>query len=168
MHLKAVSAFSIISATAMLVAALLGCRSTDGTSERFPTVAGTQQHSDLVGAWQLIRQERRNTLSGEALSAETPPGILVYSPDGWMSVTIDRRPTGGSYWGYFGTFQIEGSQLVHNIVGGVPTSRGRSPANFRLENGGRRLVISTLPSAEGVVVDYTWERAAPPAWPVTP
>lgn len=129
------------------------------------TGARAQQRAPFVGAWRLIRQDRRNSLSGEALATENPPGILVYSPDGWMSVAIDRRSGGGNYWGYHGTFLLEGGYLVHNIVGGVPSARGPSPANYRFEDDGRRLVISTLPSSEGVVIDYVWERAPPYAHP---
>ncbi|HUF64746.1 MAG TPA: hypothetical protein VMM17_02105 [Gemmatimonadaceae bacterium] len=76
-----------------------------------------------------------------------------------MSVTIDGRPTGGTYWGYFGTFHVSGDTLVHNIVGGIPSARGPSPALYRFEGGGERLVISTLPSPTSVVVHYAFKRA---------
>ncbi len=100
--------------------------------------------------------------SGELIPSQTSdawPGLLVYTPDGWMNVTIDRRPTGGTYWGYFGTFSVAGDTIVHKITGGVPSGRGPSPALYRFESEGRQLVISTLPNPNAVVVHYSFERA---------
>ncbi len=116
----------------------------------------------FIGAWKLVRQEGQNLRTGQAVASATSdawPGLLVYTPDGWMSVTIDRRTTGGSYWGYFGTFSVAGDTIIHAIVGGVPSGRGPSPALYRFANEGHRLVISTLPSTEGVVVTYSFDRA---------
>lgn len=118
--------------------------------------------SQFVGAWRLVRQEGRHVQSGELIAEATSeawPGLLIYSPDGWMSVTIDRRPTGGTYWGYFGRFSVSGDRIVHDIVGGIPSARGPSPALYRFEDQGRQLVISTLPSAQGSVVHYSFRRA---------
>lgn len=116
----------------------------------------------FIGTWKLLRQEARNVESNETIPAQTSdqwPGLLVYAPDGWMSVSIDRRPTGGSYWGYFGTFSVAGDTITHDIAGGVPSARGPSPARYRFEDDGRTLVISTLPSG-GVVVHFHFARAA--------
>lgn len=152
-------------ATFVVVVILLGnCRVTTRDPTHSPRLSAVADPTlaQFVGTWRLIRQEARNVLSGEIIPASTSeswPGILIYSADSWMSVTIDRRSTGGSYWGYFGTFHVESDKLVHTITGGIPTGRGPSPANYRFEDHGQRLVISTLPSAQNVVVDFTFERA---------
>lgn len=83
----------------------------------------------------------------------------MYSADGWMSVTIDRRNSGGAYWGYFGKFSVAGDTVVHDIIDGVPSVRGPSAAGYRFQSDRRGLVISTKPSADGAVVHYTFERA---------
>ena len=122
--------------------------------------AASGETTNFVGAWKLTRQEGRNR-AGEIVPAATSdawPGLLVYSPDGWMSVAIDRRATGGTYWGHFGKFSVAGDTIVHEILGGVPSTRGRSPALFRFGEGGSKLVISTLPNAEGAFVHFSFER----------
>lgn len=124
--------------------------------------APSPQIVPFVGAWRLVRQEGRNIRTGEIIASATSdtwPGLLMYSTDGWMSVTIDRRPTGSTYWGYFGKFSVAGDTIVHDIMGGVPAGRGPSPALYRFESDGQRLVISTIPGASGTVVHYSFERA---------
>ncbi|MEO5761904.1 MAG: lipocalin-like domain-containing protein [Vicinamibacteria bacterium] len=118
--------------------------------------------SELLGSWALI--EWRIEYS-EGRPASWPfgtdaRGLLMYAPDGWMSATmtkVDRSAlTAGSamkadddskaksfgeYLAYCGTYRIEGSTIVHDVVMsmnpiliGLPHVR-----EAKIENGGLTL-----------------------------
>jgi hypothetical protein len=162
MHYAKLSAARLLG-PAILVTVFAACSSRlnpRGVTAAVPEASGVARQ--FVGAWKLVRQEGRNVQSGEvipAMTSEAWPGLLVYSPDGWMSVAIDRRTTGGSYWGYFGKFSVSADTITHHIVGGIPSARGPSPALFAFADQGHRLTISTLPNAQGGVVHFFFVRA---------
>jgi hypothetical protein len=149
--------------TTAALALAVACRpsATPGGSVAVGT-AISPEIQPFVGAWRLLRQEGRNVRTGEPIASATAdswPGLLVYTSTGWMSVAIDRRPTGGTYWGYFGRYSVSRDTVVHDITGGVPSVRGPSPALYSFEEGGRRLVITTRPGADGTVVSFHFQRS---------
>lgn len=93
--------------------------------------------SDIVGAWQLqswqiFYPDGRNP---GAPFGTHPSGLLLYSPDGWMSAAVHRSireplpanrsprelDTGSvakAYWSYFhyaGPWRIEGDKVIHSV-----------------------------------------------------
>jgi hypothetical protein len=93
--------------------------------------------ADLIGAWQLrswfiYYEDGREP--GAPFGTQ-PSGLLIYSPDGWMSATVHRSvreslPADSSprnldsallaraYWSYFhygGLWRIEGSRVIHSV-----------------------------------------------------
>jgi len=93
--------------------------------------------SDLEGAWHL-RSWLIHYPGGREAGApfgNDPGGLLLYSPDGWMSATVHRAdraafPAGVSprqlddgliaeaYWSYFqyaGTWRVEGDCVIHHV-----------------------------------------------------
>jgi hypothetical protein len=92
---------------------------------------------DMIGAWQLQSwlihyQDKRGP--GTPFGTQ-PSGLLLYSPDGWMSATVhrpDRQPlptdrsprdldsglVAQAYWSYFhyaGPWRIEGDKVIHSV-----------------------------------------------------
>lgn len=93
--------------------------------------------SDIEGAWQLKSWLIRYPDDREPANpfGASPRGLLLYSPDGWMSAAVHRDsrvtfPAGASprklgheliteaYWSYFhyaGTWRIEGDRVIHSV-----------------------------------------------------
>ncbi|MYS89698.1 MULTISPECIES: lipocalin-like domain-containing protein [Streptomyces] len=88
--------------------------------------------AELVGVWQLVAfrevdDEGGGTVEGP-LGAD-PGGLLIYEPNGAMSVSMmrragqhaeaagpaDGRPRTTEYMGYAGTWRLEGTRLVHHV-----------------------------------------------------
>jgi len=93
--------------------------------------------ADITGAWQL-QSWLIHYSDGRDLGTpfgKQPVGLLLYSPDGWMSATVHRSnrdllPTDCSprdlaskliaraYWSYFhyaGPWRIEGDKVIHSV-----------------------------------------------------
>lgn len=92
---------------------------------------------DIEGTWRLrswqIRRNGSRTVT--APFGDRPEGLLVYSPDGWMSATVCRGdrplfPAGSSprsvdelliaeayrsYFHYAGPYRIEADSVVHTV-----------------------------------------------------
>ena len=65
--------------------------------------------SDLVGSWKLLGYGP----SGAPPASRVAPahdGLLIYSPDGHVSVSMARTD---GYWGYCGTYDVEGDIVIH-------------------------------------------------------
>jgi len=92
---------------------------------------------DLEGSWRLRSWEIRSG-GGRGVTApfgDCPEGLLVYTPDGWMSATVcrgDRAPLPAdssprkvdehlvaeayrSYFHYAGPYRIETDSVVHTV-----------------------------------------------------
>ena len=90
----------------------------------------------LVGSWRLVRWEIEYPVSGRLSTpfGDDATGLIVYAPDGHMSVVLRRRerlagPRAGaaelsehekafcfsSYMHYAGRWHIEGDEVVHAI-----------------------------------------------------
>jgi hypothetical protein len=136
----------------------------------------------LPGTWKLIAWRR----IAEDGTVSYPLGVdargqLVYTPNGQMAVQImgpnrsalatddplggDLEARGGaysSYLAYFGTYELQGENVVHRIDGSLfPNWCGEKQVRpFTYERG--ELVLRTLPMkvAEGttVVNELAWAR----------
>lgn len=81
---------------------------------------------ELVGAWELtsyVSVDEGGAL-GEGPLGPDPRGLLIYSADGRMSVSMMRgdQPAPGQegpaprFMGYAGTWQLAGQQIVHDVA----------------------------------------------------
>lgn len=102
-----------------------------------PIAMANYSVKDLEGSWQLrswlISYEGNRAAT--APFGEQPEGLLVYSPDGWMSATVCRGqrplfPAGSSprtaddqriaeayrsYFHYAGPYRVEGDHVIHAV-----------------------------------------------------
>ena len=92
---------------------------------------------DIIGAWQLrswLIHYDDGRDPGFPFGPQ-PSGLLLYSPDGWMSATVqrpDREPLpadrsprdldselpASAFWSYFayaGPWRIEGDRVIHSV-----------------------------------------------------
>lgn len=92
---------------------------------------------DIEGSWRLRSWEIRSG-GGRGVTApfgDCPEGLLVYTPDGWMSATVcrgDRAPLPAdssprkvdehliaeayrSYFHYAGPYRVEAGSVVHTV-----------------------------------------------------
>lgn len=76
--------------------------------------------ADLVGAWRLVSfhdlDDEGNRHEGPL--GDKPGGLLCYSADGHVSVTMMRTGPAAepSYMSYAGTWRREGAQVIHTIT----------------------------------------------------
>lgn len=123
---------------------------------------------DIVGSWLL--ESAVVVTTGGALShpyGVTPQGVLLYTADGWMSVTIPSvgdGPTPGAIF-YAGTVTIEDTIVTHHVLVGTDPFPAGTDQQRQVElNQGRDTLTLTTPT--GLVVEttirLTWKRAEPP------
>jgi hypothetical protein len=118
---------------------------------------------DIVGAWQLQSwlihyQDGRDP--GTPFGKQ-PSGLLVYSPDGWMSATVhrskreplpaDRSPrdlspeaVARAYWSYFhyaGPWRIQGDRVIHSVRHSLNPAMVGTEQIRQMELDGRRLTL---------------------------
>jgi Lipocalin-like domain len=140
----------------------------------------------LIGAWSLVSYEERPVDGSPSFfpMGETPKGIIMYTPDGFMSAQLsrpDRKPfvsgdwfeasdaefreEATSYIAYTGPFHVdeEKQHLTHSMfISLFPNWIGQTqPRVVRVE--GDRLFLSTaspILSSGQIVNSYlTWKRA---------
>ena len=144
-------------------------------------------HDQLIGAWKLVSYVEE-PVDGSAASypmGENPQGIIMYTPDGYMSAQLmrpDRTPFASGDWfdgtleeykqeastyiAYSGPFHVDEEQktLTHTMyVSLFPNWIGQTqPRVMRLE--GDSLFLSTaapIRSAGKSVMSYLeWKRAS--------
>lgn len=161
---------------------VLGCGASDspeGTASEAaspsgPVAASLQQ---FVGAWSLVRIERRDADGGLLAPAiEDRLGYLIYDATGHMGVTIMRPgrqpyseggPTPaeslaliGTYTSYFGPFSVNEDEgyLIHHLVGSLdPRGAGSDYKRF-YTFGDKTLTLQPPPREDGSKTFLTWER----------
>lgn len=139
----------------------------------------------LIGAWSLVSYEERPVDGSPTFfpMGTTPKGIIMYTPDGFMSAQLskpDRAPFASGDWfkgsdaefreeatsyiAYTGPFQVdeERQQLTHSMfISLFPNWIGQTqPRVVRIE--GDQLFLSTAPiSSSGQIVNshLVWRRA---------
>jgi len=141
---------------------------------------------DLHGAWHLRRfvitfDDGRAALHPLGADAR---GLLIYSPDGWMSAVLsrgDRGPLGvarlersaaappeakarafDSYLSYAGTWRLDGEQVVHQVtLAQTPELVGQENRRVARLDGDGLTLSYRLVARSGVGRTYalSWSRA---------
>jgi len=87
---------------------------------RGPARASAISAADMVGAWRLVSFHDLDDAGArhEGPLGDQPRGLLCYSADGHVSVTMMRTGPAGepAYMSYAGTWRCEGTQVVHTIT----------------------------------------------------
>ena len=144
-----------------------------GQSASSPPGADSELHAKLIGSWRLVSVETRRP-NGEIITewmGKAPTGLIVYLPNGLMSVQIMRDPRpapfeSGSrlkaspeelkaaylgYYAYWGKYTISPSDnvIIHNVESSLwPEEVGTIYKRyFSIE--GTRLVLTTAPYKRG-------------------
>jgi hypothetical protein len=120
---------------------------------------------DLVGVWRLVSHTYLDADRGSSPGplGDDATGLLIYAPDGHMSVALMRRPTGSGpvpdgrvtdYLGYAGQWHLESGTVVHQVEVGshrrvvgtrqirqIGLSQGTLTLRERLDESPRHLVL---------------------------
>ena len=124
--------------------------------------------ADIVGAWTL---QAAVSVGDDGATTHPygtqPTGMLLYTPDGWMSASIstvgDPPSPGPTY--YAGLVDVAGTVVTHTVVvGAEPFGRGTvQPRQAELSADGSRLTLTT-PAGQVVrtSIRLTWQRAVRP------
>jgi hypothetical protein len=122
----------------------------------------------LIGAWRLVHIESPGT-DGKTSPGPEPTGMLLYTPDGHVSVQLMYPDSAGAlsndyvrngYEASFGSYEIDETNhlLTHHIEGS--NTRGLLvgkdlPRVYRFDAGGRLIIKSERPDEHWFVV---WEH----------
>ena len=119
------------------------------------------EKAGLIGAWRL--QDCVLTYPDGTVArpyGDDPNGVIMYTPDGWMSCHMKGgRPAGDAplivYTGYFGpyTMQDDGKTVVHHVKGSSEAMvSGDQVRNYAFDNG--VLVLSAEMAGIGAVLRW--------------
>jgi hypothetical protein len=135
---------------------------------------------DFIGAWRLVSVETHRE-DGSLYRRGERTGYLIYSPEGFMSVSFMKEGRslfvsgdirGGTpfekleafdgYVSYCGRFEVDGNRVIHDIeVSLFPNWVGERQERFYSFDGDR-LTLSTpvqLVGGMGLSSHLVWERA---------
>lgn len=141
------------------------------------------EQQQLVGAWQLeswsIGYEGRDDFSSPF--GEDPLGLLVYTADGWMSASINRRERArlpedasprkvpdaqrasaySSYFHYAGRYRVINGSVVHYVTQSLNPNFPGTEQLRHAELDGQTLVLTGKDEVAGTVRYHTlvWHRA---------
>lgn len=144
-----------------------------GQSTSSPPGADSELHAKLIGSWRLVSVETMRP-NGEIITewmGKAPTGLIVYLPNGLMSVQIMRDPRparfeSGSrlkaspeelkaaylgYYAYWGKYTISPSEnmVIHDVESSLwPEEVGTIYKRF-FSIEGSRLVLTTAPYKRG-------------------
>lgn len=129
------------------------------------------EKSDLLGAWQLeswsIGHEGRDEVSFPF--GEDPVGLLLYTADDWMSVSVSRRDRAAlpqdqpfrkidsqrlagafkAYFHYAGRFRVSGDDVTHYVTQSLNPNFVGSEQLRHVELDGHTLVLSGRDEVDG-------------------
>jgi len=136
----------------------------------------------FVGTWQLVSFELRNTEDNQVSYpfGEEAVGYIMYSEDGYMSVSImsanrskfasgeirggsveERVAAFDTYFSYCGRYEIQQDKIVHHVETGLfPNHTGRLQERF-FEFDNDKLLLSTPPIIIGEIqrtYHLVWQR----------
>ncbi|MEU0900711.1 lipocalin-like domain-containing protein [Streptomyces massasporeus] len=136
--------------------------------------------ADLVGTWELVAFRELDDEGGGTSDGPLGPdagGLLIYAPDGAVSVSMMRResrypgapgPTGGqprttAYMGYAGTWRLEGTRLSHHVEVSTHTYQLGQDLEREVRLRGDRLDLIGRAPVDGRYRRrmLTWRRRAP-------
>jgi hypothetical protein len=109
---------------------------------------------DLIGAWKLVGYG----LSGPPPASRVAPasdGLLIYSPDGHVSVGMQRTD---GFWGYCGKYDVEGDVVIHRIAMGMKPALPGTDQRRHATLEGKRLTLAVREA--DARVELMWERVA--------
>jgi hypothetical protein len=130
----------------------------------------------LIGTWKLLSQEtHRPGQPPEHTRGLDPDGLLIYTPDGYMSVQLARTDSDAEhfydrtdfdhvmsgYHAYFGRYEIdEAAGIVrHHVQNSLyPPYAGQVQVRH-YQLAGDRLTLNTPPWKDGSWRVLVWERA---------
>jgi hypothetical protein len=131
-----------------------------------------QSAKDLVGTWTLV--------SADASYGPNPKGALIFDANGHFSAQLmksdlpkyasntriqgtpeEYKATGQGYLGYFGTYSLNGTDLLFHIEGSsFPNWNGTDQKRTNVTITGDELKYSQpTPSAGGPPIVVVWKRA---------
>ena len=116
---------------------------------------------DITGSWRLVSWEVSST-GGEREQpfGADPKGLLIYSADGYMQVSIAPRMEGegkGDYLNYAGRFRLEGDTVVHEVELSANERFRDTEQVRRMELDGERLTLRADAGDRRHVLE--WRRA---------
>lgn len=139
----------------------------------------------LIGTWKLVSVEHRSP-DGEVRNpyGPNPAGYIIYTPEGFMSVTImgADRPSFASgdrlagtreelaaaaerYMSYCGTYDYQGERVIHHVrVSLLPNWVGTAQVRA-VQLDGNRLTLGTPTELQGGrsrAAKLVWERVREP------
>lgn len=144
------------------------------TIDREDSSIGTRRaRCQILGAWRLIRHSATLANGVEVFPhGRSPEGLIIYSPDGWMSVYIKageseifdnekegRRKLAG-FSSYYGPFSIDEKAMIvthHVRESFLKIMLGDQERHFTFE--GDDLVLSA--NTGGMRVILRWRRVKP-------
>lgn len=116
---------------------------------------------DLLGAWSLrsyVQLRDGAVISHPA--GEQPCGLILYTPDGYMSATV-QNAGGPLLVSYAGRWSLEGDIITHDCAFNLEPERAGKPVQriAQLQNGDLILRSPKKQTAEGVVwLELHWVR----------
>jgi hypothetical protein len=138
---------------------------------------------DIIGAWQLqswLIHYQDGREPGTPFGSH-PSGLLLYSPDGWMSATVhrskreplatDRSPRDVSpelvaqaYWSYFhyaGPWRIEGDKVIHSVRYSLNPAMVGTEQVRQMQLAGHKLTLSGIEAIreDSRRHELVWRRA---------
>jgi hypothetical protein len=172
----------------LAVGAALGADSGSSKSVNTPATSGTSLRKSLVGAWRLVSNVEIDVKTGEVYRpyGDTPGGLILYTPDGYMSAQLSAsgrhkfesgdmyqgKPeeyvnAGLSYLAYSGPFYVDEAKRIieHEMfVSLFPNWQGQRQVRI-VKLDGNELKLSPdqpyLFNGSLKAATITWRRAQP-------
>ena len=114
----------------------------------------------LIGTWSLSDFRFTDAEGNPGDQGDAPTmGRIEYTSDGYMATAT--RQSDGSYFSYFGTFQIQGDKVFHNISLSANQSLEGTTTVREISFEGDKLVLTASPPVMGGVgskASLVWER----------
>lgn len=123
----------------------------------------TDLRRQLVGGWLLESFVSRRGETERHPFGEHPTGLILYTPDGYMSAQLTPGP-GAKYIAYTGRFHVdESSATVHHdvMVSNMPELLESPQFRHASVDGDRLTLSASVTAAEGATTHSTlvWRRS---------
>lgn len=133
-----------------------------------------QVRDHFVGAWHLTSCTVTQADGTQVFPyGRRPNGIILYTPDGWMSCQLRGDDWAGDsksdaagpsgpihYSSYYGSFAVDEERevVIHHVAGSSePTVHGNQERHYRFD--GDSLILEA--QTNGVTAQLEWHRAPP-------